>query len=646
MTRTVASAHALALCIGALLLLQVCACTRCSSSSALAVLTKKQRSVDRDFASKVGKWQAAATGARFSTGDGVKTGAAASAELKLDDGSMLQVKENTTLRFLDHRPGKGQAGFNIETGEATLHVGKSALQLLTSFGKARIEAGSVVRLRRSKVGLRYAVSVGKATLTTAKGNVNLQAGDGLEVGVGQAVIDQFATNPQASASASAVPPPTPVPEAATGDIAADVEGHGTIVRRPGESSWSRLAPGATSLPSGTTVRVPRGGRMHVSRGGQQATLNGSGQYLLGPGTGGLVEAQRGSLSLDGGQPLTVHVPGGTIVATQDAHATVAIHKNGTKVKVSAGVVEMKSPDSDETLRAGEQGTLSSKGGIDVQGRGPAVADFFIGAGGSVTVHDPHPPTALGIRFNGKCPGSGLIELRHRGRQIAFSRGEGSANVAVPAGGYSYQLHCIADSGVSHTVAARGRVVVLHDAGTLALPRSAPASLVDADGRRYTILYQNLLPQITVRWPNAPQASSYVIRLTSHGSVRTVSTSSPEYSFKAGEVREGTHQLTFSGGGYHSKTTTLAIHFDNAAPKASIEAPASGSFAPGSTVTVAGTALAGWKVVVGGKQMAMDPEHRFSGSAVAPTGQRALVIQLIHPPRGVDYYLRRSSGAAQ
>lgn len=642
MTRVDQLSRALTLCLGVLFSLQVGACKGCSGSAALAILTKEKHSVTRDFAAKMGKWQTAALGARFSTGDGVKTGAAASAELKLDDGSLLRLQSNTTVRFLDHPPGKGQAGFDIETGEATLHVGGSPLKLQTTFGVATINAGSVVRLRRSRNGFRYEVKVGMARLATAKGNVQIQSGHGVEIGIGQAVVDSYALTPMASAAASEQgSPPAQQSADETGDIVAQVAGKGTRVRRPGDASWSALAPGSNSLPSGTGVRVARSGSVQVSRAGEQATLNGGGQYLLGPSPGVLVQAQSGSFSLNGGRPLTVQVPGGSIVARENARAKIAVRAHETKVDVSAGVVELKSQDADETLRSGQQGALNHKGKIDVFGRGPSEADFFIDAGGSVTVHDPHPPTALGVHFDGKCPGAGLIELLRGRRELGFSRGEGSANVAVPAGAYSYQLHCITDTGVSRTVAARGRVAVLHDAGTLALPRTAPASLVDTDGRHYTVLYQNRLPQISVRWPNPPQAAQYVLTLASRGRARTFTTSSPQYAFKAGQVREGTHELTFSGGGYRSKTTTLAIQFDNAAPKASIEEPASGSFAPGATVRVAGTALPGWKVVVNGQRLTMDAEHRFAGSAVAPTGQRALVIELIHSPHGADYYLRRS-----
>src|SRR6201999_1832737 len=97
-----------------------------------------------------------------------------------------------------------------------------------------------------------------------------------------------------------------------------------------------------------------------------------------------------------------------------------------------------------------------------------------------------------------------------------------------------------------------------------------------------------------------------------------------------------------GGGTRSKETRIEIKFDNAAPTATLTAPANGGFAPGSTVTVAGAALEGWKISVGGKDLPLDDQLRFSGQATAPAGQRALAIEFVHPKRGLHYYLRRAS----
>jgi len=122
----------------------------------------------------------------------------------------------------------------------------------------------------------------------------------------------------------------------------------------------------------------------------------------------------------------------------------------------------------------------------------------------------------------------------------------------------------------------------------------------------------------------------------------VTTGSPSYSFAVGALGEGEHALTFEGGGARSKSTSLVIRFDNAAPTASITSPADGSFAAGARVTVSGTALPGFVVSVGSETLEQDAQNRFSKVVAAPAGQGALPIRFAQPQRGVHYYLRRSA----
>ena len=103
-------------------------------------------------------------------------------------------------------------------------------------------------------------------------------------------------------------------------------------------------------------------------------------------------------------------------------------------------------------------------------------------------------------------------------------------------------------------------------------------------------------------------------------------------FGAGALQEGTHSFVFEGGGKRSRSTTLVIRFDNAAPTASITSPPNGGFAAGGSTLIAGTALPGGTVSVGGKELPRHEQQRFSGQGQAPAGQRALVIRFSHPQR--------------
>jgi hypothetical protein len=305
-------------------------------------------------------------------------------------------------------------------------------------------------------------------------------------------------------------------------------------------------------------------------------------------------------------------------------------------------VTLATPEGTEELAAGEEATLGAKGTTDVAGRGPGYVDFTVGAGSSFAVHDPSPPTAIGFAVSSACPEGAVVELV--GQPKSRTRGNGVVSVLVPPGGHRYAVHCVTAGGIAKETASSGSVAVIHDGGTARIPRTAPATLVDTDGRNYTVLYQNVLPKISVRWPNAPSTGPFTLSVTAPGGkTATYPSPSASYSFPSGAWKEGVSRVSFEGGGSRSRETHVDVKFDNAAPTATLTSPANGSFAPGSTVTVSGVSLEGFRISVGGTDLPLDDQLRFSGQAVVPGGQRALAVEFVHPSRGVQYYLRKSAG---
>jgi hypothetical protein len=218
------------------------------------------------------------------------------------------------------------------------------------------------------------------------------------------------------------------------------------------------------------------------------------------------------------------------------------------------------------------------------------------------------------------------------------------NLRVPKGRHAYRLRCVDSGGVQQAAVAEGTVTILHDAGTAPLAAGAPSTMVDTDGRAYTVMYQNRLPAVSVRWPHPPEAPSYTLLHTSPAGSRSYTTSSPMYGFKSGAFIEGRHQLSFQAGAKQSRPTTLLITFDATAPKASLKTPANGRFGPGASVNVSGTVLPGCKVFAGGSEIGVEANYSFSGNAAA--AGRVLTIRFECPGRGSDLYLRRASGVAR
>ncbi len=273
-------------------------------------------------------------------------------------------------------------------------------------------------------------------------------------------------------------------------------------------------------------------------------------------------------------------------------------------------------------------------------RGPERVDLLVHPGDSLVIHDPRPPTAVGVLTAGRCAGSAVLSFGSGHGRAPETIGEAQVSAALAPGSHHYVLRCVDAKGERGDKIGEGTIAVVADAGSRQLAKSAPATDVDTDGRRYTVLYQSLLPRISVRWPNAPAADGYTLRVSSPNGSKSYSSRTASFAFTPGALLEGDHTLTFEGAGARSRTTSLAIRFDNAAPTASISAPNDGSFAPGQSVQVAGTALPGWSVSIGGDVLTQDAQNRFSTTASAPAGLGALAIRFAQPQRGVHYYLRR------
>ncbi len=465
----------------------------------LAKLEAKAGTVDRDSAGKRGSWSAAAIGAGFLVGDGVRTARGATAQLRLSDASGLTLQEKTLLRFLATAPGKKGHGLDVQSGEVVLDVGQLPLEIETPAGPARLEPGTRIKLRKTDAGTRFDVEIGAAHLTES--HQDLKSGEGLEVGIGRAVIERISAPPAV----------------------------------------------ASGLPSAANL-----------------------------------------------------------AAANPAAASPSAAASGQAVSAD-----------------------------DHRAHGPDVADFLAAAGDSLIVHDPHPPTVVGFATP-RCSGVAVLEVGAKKRETI---GTAKVTAAFPAGRQRYRLRCDSDAAPL----AEGFVTVLADSGSRRLASAAPTNRIDADGRRYTILYQSLLPKVSVRWPNPPSAGSFQLFLRSQGKgQKQFSAGTPSYALPPGALTEGAHELWFGSGSEQSRKTTVVVQFDNAAPTASISSPAEKAFAPGSTVSVAGMALPGWTVSVAGRELPQDGQQRFSGEVTAPGDASALAIRFAHPQRGVHYYLRRSS----
>jgi len=594
-------------------------------------------SARRDYARSREHWERVDPRAVFRLGDGLRTDPPSSAVLNLAGGGQLQVRTGTVIRFLVDGADDDEQAIDVLTGEALLISGQDAMRLRTHVGVAVLTAGSQLLLTRTGNQLRLELEVGEASFRHDRGEtVKLKVGEGVMLEVGAAVMRQAV-----DAAVRAEPAPALEPETIV-----RVQDDGVRARQVGEREWRALARGEHVLAKGTGLRLAAGTQVELARGRDRAGLRGAGEFVLGEGAT-LVTAQRGDLRLTAVErDLELVVPGGRIIvhaAAGGSNAAVHVSDAEGTVDVENGSATFKGEHTTQEVTPGTPyhwsfAALARAASDEAEiAEGPDYANFEISAGESFVVHTPEVPVALSFEFARKCKAEAVVELV-QGHQRA--RGVGHANLSLPAGARAYTVRCLDARGVPGSVVLRGNAQVLHDSGTRRLPPVAPTSEIEADGRSYTIFYQNQLPNIRLRWPNAPSVESY--RLEVDGTAMSVH--SPEHLFPSGTLGDGTHRLNFEAEGRRSRTADVTVRFDNTAATASLSAPADRGFRPGDTVKIEGVALPAWKVSLQGGTIESVGDDRFRGQVVTSQEHPDIAVRLVHPRLGTHYYLRRAAGS--
>jgi hypothetical protein len=442
--------------------------------------------------------------------------------------------------------------------------------------------------------------------------------------------------------------------------------------------WQRAEVGAR-LAMGDGLRTGVGSRAQLS-------LQPEGHLLVepsttlrferqAPGKARGIELETGAVEIESANaPVVLTTAAGVALVERGSKLRVRRERGATKIDVAVGKVRVERDGQSRELAAGEQFELVVGRALlepapaaepvpaapDAQAPpvvppppdalryepSPSTVELSILAGESITVHDPSPPTALELTGGG-CGGELALETS-RDNFVSVDhrvRGRGRAALALPAGRHRYRVRCFEQGQLTERVAALGMLIVVRDPGERRLPERAPAATVDADGRRYTVRYQNLLPVLTLRWPSAPAAARYALELRpERGPARTRMLTTASATLPGGELGEGTHGFRFTAGTARSPEGSLRIAFDNAARIAYLSDPRDRSFAPGATVRLRGAALARATVDVAGVAVTTDPQGRFDLRTVVPAQAYALALRVHYPGSGVHYFLRRVAAA--
>ena len=394
--------------------------------------------------------------------------------------------------------------------------------------------------------------------------------------------------------------------------------------------------------------------VHVTVELGQADIEGDGPLAVG--------TARGLARLDPGTRMTVKVAGGRsryevnfgrAVMGEGDTALVLGSGDGVALEIGSALVERyrievgsaevepaapAAPTVDAGAPRAETTAGAAPAGASRKPAAPTSFDVSLPAGESAIIHGRQTPLVIRLQLQPPCPAGGNVTLNESGKS-GRQRAEGrdQALFTVGSGSWSYRYQC------ERQELHRGTLTVRRDAGTQRLPRVAPTNVIEADGRRYTVLYQNRLPSLTFSWPDAPPAPGYTLHVESKGRTRRYPVAGPRLRLASGGLGEGTYQWWFEASeGKSSRRTTVTVRFDNAAVTAQVEAPRDGvRITPGDEIEVAGVAIEGSSVAVGASPLEVDEQGRFRGKVTPPApNERSIAIRLAHPKSGVHYYVRR------
>lgn len=615
--------------------------------AAIAELTKADGPVDKQTGAAA--WTAAPVGTAFFLGDAARTGDGL-AQLRIVSGAQIAMQKHTILRFGGKTDGGGEARIAVEVGAIDLTgTGNYALDI----GEVKLSQNGSVRITATGHGpSTVQLVIGKAEVSTLGGEtIQLVVDKPVEVGLDVAVkpvpvaadagvpVDAVVAVADAAVDAPAdAGPPAPTSEATIA-----VDGKRAEIQLAGETKWTPLPAGAGELPKGAKIKLGPGTSAKLVSRGTTLELAGGSRVSIGEDESFVLEAGAGKASMR--SESRVDLPGGSITMkgseAEPAEARLDAGPRETKVSVTRGTGKLAgAPGTELAMSRGETAALLKAGSIRTIEAIPTYFDFRVSAGESFTIHDPKPPTAIQIQFGGKCGGGGIIELASNAqfRTSRVSGGKESANLAVQPGSWAYRLRCTSGASEGNAV-AQGRISVVRDSGTRALPKNPPSNSIDADGRVWKISYQSQIPTLIVNYRGAT-GSSYKLHLAEGGSEQAFDATKPQVTIAGTKLKEGTYTYWFDKDGVkQDKVSTLKIDFDQTAPQVYIESPANGKPWAGD-IDVRGAVLPGWTAAVDSVPIPIDGARRFAAKVDKPAGT-ALAIKLFHAKQGVHYYLRRA-----
>jgi len=469
-------------------------------------------------------------------------------------------------------------------------------------------------------------------------------------------------------------------------VATLVDSAGTVERSDGSDAWTQVAPGLpfivgdvlkTSahaqarlrLTNGTVIRVLENARIRFARGTLAATKGPDVKVELGSAEVeaaasevalvtalGVARVERGArvrVSSDGVRATLEVVVGRAVLLGPEGELPIGEGKGARRandgsraelyeIVVGAPIAEVAAPQPPAAAPEPPSPAAPAPPTADEASASPqaTAADITLDSGDSGTIHVAAGALSLRLMFDKLCSGEASVELKGQ-RGARKVTGSGAVVLKLRPGVLKYALRCAGDRRGSKPRAS-GSLAIKRDSGDVPVTRRPPVNALDADGRRYTVLFQTRPPALTLGWSRAPSgATGLSLHVESPAGAQTFPAPTASQRLPSGTLAEGSYTWWYAtADGHASPKTTVTIRFDNAAPTAQFfPRRTDGEKGPG-LIAVDGVTIDGAKVSVGGQSLAVDDRGRFRATVAPRDGDDAVAVRLDHPRTGIHYYVRR------
>jgi hypothetical protein len=655
-------------------------------------------------------WATASVDERLRMGDALRTDARGQARIAIVGEGEVAIGPDSVVRFIDRTSAEGarpEVGLQIESGSLLMVTSAiedaPALAVINPAGVLRLSPGAQSEItidQDQQVELN--VTVGSAQLESSQGEVFLGAGvrTALDIGNGQRLpgrvlagrvvvrregseqtfsrgdsfdLSRRARTVDAASETTPDAESAPVADATTDEPALSAPNSGgreltslrlrrrarTILQAkvPGGETFRRITRRSYKLQPGTILRVGPGGAPLVlpGPGGAVAVVQ-PGSVVEFEGVDDstlLLSLRQGQVTgrTSGSGTTSVAMPGGSTetrrLGSSAAFAATVLGPHSSRVSVSAGMAFVNAGGASARAATGATVTLRD-------GQPPGVAqrsELPLAFPGNTVINDSRPRGAFTVRIPA-IKGCRLyaIEVK-RGKRLLLDSvsTRPSFNLTdIGYGHFRWRAGCVRQGQIDWSGGKRGQLGRRRDrSGTVVLPSTPPRSTLDSDGRNYTVLYQNLLPVITLKWTRAPQSEGYNLQVFDDLRGKRIyasNASRAQHTFQPGFFNEGTYYWIFHAGGEgperSSKISRLRVGFNNVMPSIQITEPRPGSPAR-ARVRVRGIVTKGSAVTANGVLLGLDRTHRFDQEVPVGPG-KMVVFRVTTRRRGTQYYLRHLS----